>query len=195
MPNFILTLAGRASLREEVERRRMKHRHPKGRDTCVKKAYRVGKAALGLLFLGGVLALAVSTGATETPGGERIVLYSYGPGRVLLTDPRGLRCGLDLATGEELREIPGIRLEEERAADRAPGWTITLPNPVPGPYRVLVLGTGKGGVVLDLEAVDGSGRARTSHAFIRVQEGEKTVYLLNYSPRPGSDNVLHEVSP
>jgi len=149
--------------------------------------------ALVLLLTG--LLIQPSSGRALSSGQKgQIILYSYGPARVQVTGPDGSRAGAELVGGGELEEIEGSDVMVERSSDRSDGWTITLKNPVPGVYRINVLGTGTGGVVMDLEALDSSGRGRSSHVFKRVKEGDSLEYVLDYSPDPKSDNQLKETA-
>jgi hypothetical protein len=147
---------------------------------------------LPVLLLAVFLMLPVSSRASGSVDKGQIVLYSYGPARVQITGPDGSRAGADLVTGGELEEIEGSEVMIEKAGDRSDGWTITLKSPASGVYRLNLLGTGKGGVVMDLEALDSSGRVRSSHVFRRVREGDSFEYALDYSLDLKSDNQLKE---
>ena len=123
-----------------------------------------------------------------------IILYSYGPARVQIKAPDGSRAGTDLVTGAELEEISGSDVRIERAVDRSDGYTVTLKSPEPGVYLFEVLGTGTGGVVLDLEAHDSSGRISSSHIFRRIRAGDFLGFVLDYRSDSRSGNRLEELS-
>ena len=149
---------------------------------------------LPVLLLVGLLVFPAPSWASETRNQGQIVLYSYGPARVQITSPDGSRAGADLVTGGELEEIKGSDVVIEKAGDRSDGWTITLKGPAPGVYRFNLLGTGTGGVVMDLEAMDSSGRVSSSHVFRRIKGGDSFEYALDYSPAPKSKNQLKEAT-
>ena len=136
-----------------------------------------------------LLPTAGSAASHKDPG---IVLYSYGPAIIQVVSPEGLRMGHDLATGSALTEIPGAQMVKEQAKGRSAGWTISIPDPPTGLYRLELMGTGKGGVVLDLDVWDRSGKVKNSHVFKRVREGDLLQFILSYSPDPGSKNSLKE---
>jgi hypothetical protein len=138
------------------------------------------------------LALAPAAGLSAPLKGPGIVLYSYGPGSVQIISPEGQRAGRDLKSGIVLNEIPGVKILKEQAGDRSAGWTITLPDAPKGLYRLELTGTGKGGVVIDLDAHDRKGKVRNTHVFKRVKEGDLLHFVLDYNPEPGSGNKVVE---
>jgi hypothetical protein len=151
-------------------------------------------AVLPVFLFVGMLVLSGLSRASGTESKGQIVLYSYGPARVQIISPDGLRAGADLVTGGELEEIKGADVAIEKAGDRSDSWTVTLKGPTPGVYRFKLLGMGAGGVVMDLQALDFLGRVSSSNVFKRVMDGDCLEYALNYSPEPKSENILKEVS-
>jgi hypothetical protein len=121
-----------------------------------------------------------------------IVLYSYGPAMIQVVSPGGQRAGQDMTSGVTISEIPGAKIVKEQVEGRSTGWTISLPKPPSGVYILNLLGTGKGGVVVDLDARDRSGKVKNSHIFRRVEKGDSIQLVLNYSPDPGSRNEVKE---
>lgn len=146
------------------------------------------------LLLVGLLALPAPSWASSSGNQSQIILYSYGLARVQVTGPDGSRAGADLVTGDELEEIKGSDVVIEKAEDRLDGWTITLRSPTLGVYRINLLGTGTGGVVMDLEVLDSSGRISSSQVFRRIRGGDSFEYVLDYSPTLKSDNQLQEAT-
>ena len=146
-----------------------------------------------LLFAGSLVLPASASWASGIENKGKIVLYSYGPARVQIISPDGLRAGADLVTGGELEEIKGADVAIQKAGDRSDSWTVTLKGPAPGVYRFKLLGMGAGGVVMDLQALDSLGRVSSSNVFKRVHNGDSPKYTLHYSPDPGSKNMLKEV--
>jgi hypothetical protein len=147
-----------------------------------------------VLLLAALLVLPTLSWASGAGNKGQIVLYSYGPARVQNIGPDGSRAGADLDTGGELKEIKGSDVVIEKAGDRSDGWIITLISPAPGVYRFNLLGTGTGGVVMDLEARNSSGLLSSSHVFRRVRFGDSFEYTLDYSLDPKSKNQLQEAT-
>ncbi|MDT8396621.1 MAG: hypothetical protein RRA32_09305 [bacterium] len=154
----------------------------------------VPRGLFALFFFFSLIALillpAVDNAASNS--GPGIVLYSYGPAMIQMVSPEGLRVGQDMLTGNPLTEIPGAKIVKEQVKGRPTGWTISFPVPVTGLYRLELIGTGRGGVVLDLDARDRTGKVINSHIFKRVLEGDTLHFFLSYSPDPGSENSLKE---
>ena len=113
---------------------------------------------------------------------------------VQIVGPDGSRAGADFVTGGELEEIKGADVAIEKAGDRSDGWTVTLKSPAPGVYLFKLLGTGTGGIVMDLEALDSLGRVSSSSVFKRVKDGDSLEYTLDYSPDSKSGNQLQEAT-
>jgi hypothetical protein len=109
-----------------------------------------------------------------------------------MVSPGGLRVGQDMLSGITISEIPGAKIKKEEIEGRPTGWTISLQKPPSGEYRLHLLGTGKGGVVLDLDARDRAGKVNNSHIFRRVKKGDSIQFHLSYSPDPGSRNMVVE---
>ena len=151
-------------------------------------------ALLPVFLLFGMLVLLVSSMASDIESKGQIVLYSYGPARVQIIGPDGLRAGADFITGGELEEIRGADVAIEKAGDRSDSWTITLKNPASGVYRFILIGTGTGGIVMDLQAQDSLGRVSSSNVFKRVKDGDSLEYALDYSPDSKSSNLLQEAT-
>ena len=143
-----------------------------------------------VLFISAALAPTVSLAASHK--GPNIVLYSYGPAMIQVVSPEGLRVGQDMLSGDTVSEIPGAKIVKEQIKGRPTGWTISLPAPPTGLYRLNLMGTGKGGVVVDLDARDRTGKVKNSHIFRRVKEGDSLSFILNYNPDPGSRNTVVE---
>ena len=139
------------------------------------------------------LTLMPAAGNAVSHKGPGIVLYSYGPAMIQVVSPEGLRVGQDMLSGSTLTEILDARIVKEQIKGRPAGWSISLPAPVTGLYRLELMGTGKGGVVLDLDARDRSGKVINSHFFKRVREGDSLHFVLSFSPDPGSENTLKEL--
>ena len=151
-------------------------------------------ALLPVFLLFGMLVLPVSSMASGIESKGQIVLYSYGPARVQIIGPDGLRAGADLITGGELEEIRGSDVAIENAGDRSDSWTITLKNPAPGVYGFKLIGTGTGGIVMDLQAQNSLGHVISSNVFKRVKNGDCLEYALDYSPDSKSSNLLQEAT-
>jgi hypothetical protein len=141
-----------------------------------------------------ILALAAipAAGSAAILAGPGIILYSYGPGSVQIISPEEKRAGRDPETGIIHKEIPGVDILKEQAGDRSAGWTIILPDAPKGRYRLELRGTGRGGVVIDLDARDRRGRVKNTHVFKRVRKGDLLHFILDYSPEPGSRNKVEE---
>ena len=146
------------------------------------------------LFTGATIALALIpvTGNTASQRGPGIVLYSYGPAMIQVVSPGGQRVGQDMTSGVTISEIPGAKIVKEQIEGRPTGWTISLPTPPSGEYELNLMGTGKGGVVLDLDARDRTGKVINSHIFRRVKKGDSIQFILSYNPDPGSRNTVKE---
>ena len=125
---------------------------------------------------------------------DRIEIYIYGPVRAQIVDTEGLRSGREFGSGQRVEEIPGSEVVKEETRERISGWTIRLLEPSPGTYRILLKGTGTGGFVIDVDAVDSAGHARNSHIFRRIGEGDTFEFALLYSNKPGGKSTLIEVS-
>jgi hypothetical protein len=138
------------------------------------------------------LALSPVKGHAASHKGPGIVLYSYGPAMIQVVSPGGQRAGQDMTSGVTISEIPGAKIVKEQVEGRPTGWTISLPKPLSGVYILNLMGTGQGGVVLDLDARDRSGKVKNSHIFRRVKKGDSIQLILSYSPDPGSRNKVEE---
>ena len=147
------------------------------------------------LFTGVTIALALMpvTGNTASQRGPGIVLYSYGPAMIQVVSPGGQRVGQDMTSGVTISEIPGAKIVKEQIEGRPTGWTISLSTPPSGEYEWNLMGTGKGGIVLDLDAWDRAGKVHNSHIFRRVKKGDSIQFILSYSPEKGSSNLLEEM--
>lgn len=151
------------------------------------------RGLVSVFVLAPLLALPVQSRASDNHEKGRIILYSYGPARLQVTSPDGSRAGADLATGEYLEEIAGSDVTVERAQGRSEGLTLTLSAAAPGVYRLDLLGTGMGRVVVDVEIRDAAGRVSRSHVLQRIKAGDTLRYALDFNPAPGSVHRLEGV--
>lgn len=145
------------------------------------------------LFILVFLLLPLTIVSTEVFGSEsnRIEIYIYGPVLAHIVDREGRRSGRDLDTGQILKDVPGSRIVMEKTRDRMPGWTIHVSDPVPGIYRIQVKGTGPGGFIIDVDAIDSSGQVKNSNIFKRIQEGNMMEFFFTYtSDNPEVNNPL-----
>jgi hypothetical protein len=134
---------------------------------------------LTLVTLLGLLILSYPEGRAS--GTSRIEIYIYGPVLAQVIDASGRRSGMDLATGQVLKDIPGTSIVKERTRERLPGWTIHFSDPVSGIYRIQVKGIDPGGFVIDVDAVDSRGRINNSNIFRRIKEGDILEFFFTYN--------------
>ena len=124
---------------------------------------------------------------------NRIEVYIYGPVFAQLIDSQGRQAGRDLVTGNLLEDIPRSEVVIERTKKRIPGWTIQLPEPIQGEYRMILVATGPGGFVVDIDTVDSVGDLRNSQVFRRVKIGDTVEYILTYRGDPEEKTTLREI--
>lgn len=93
---------------------------------------------------GGIVALLTGAPASEIvdnwniPDMKMLLFQLFSPADILVTDPNGRRAGT--LNGSEINEIPGAFY----AGPEALVEYLTIPNPIPGTYTVLLRGTGSG---------------------------------------------------
>src|SRR5260370_11405213 len=87
--------------------------------------------------------------APPQEGVSAVTVACQSPVELLAIDPQGRRLGEDAQ--KEYDEIPGGYYENVGIADNDtgaqesdPAKTLFIPNPLPGPYRVSLFGTGNG---------------------------------------------------
>jgi hypothetical protein len=98
-----------------------------------------------------------------------LVLRAFSPVRAILIDAQGRRAGLDLATGQQLTEIPGSAVTV--LSDGA--QFISVPSAPDGSYSIEIRGiAGGGNYLLTFDSVTTGGALASSEFGSIIQDGE-----------------------
>jgi hypothetical protein len=134
------------------------------------------------------------TGVTFTfPGNVTLTLHS--PAELLLTDPSGLRTGIDPTTGATFAEIPGAAYSDDSFDDpdddtgepaRVDAKVLDFEGGAPGTYSLTVTGTGSGSYDLEITSLDPSfQKSHTAVEEMPVSPGSKQTYTFTLPIAPG----------
>ncbi len=123
------------------------------------------------------------------------------PAELLLTDPRNRRVGWDPETGERLLEIPGAYYEQEGVDDDDTGQeagprttVLYVAQPIPGDYRLEVLGRRAGAYDLELRALDRAWNPSGAEVTgVQVAAGAVHRYRIRYSGAEGEKVEIEAV--
>jgi hypothetical protein len=130
----------------------------------------------------------------ELSGGSGLASLSIGlasPAELLITDPEGLRTGVDPRTGETYNENPdAYYYGEQLTADDGSGessppikWFDTT-APINGDYQIQVIGTGSGPYHMFIQVYDAEGNPTSQVFESQIDIGEEHSYSVNFSDTP-----------
>ena len=115
--------------------------------------------------------------------------------QVLVIDPLGRKTGFDPDLKHRIKNIPGSSYVTE-SIDAYDGTSkgdesavFAMNSPIPGSYRVVLVGLGNANYSLQISAEDSKGKEILSYANIYTGSlflGASQQYLLNYNPTPGA---------
>lgn len=129
------------------------------------------------------------------PGSESSVTVAcQSPIELLVTDPKGRRTGGDPLEHYSYDEIPaayyesaGIEDDETGAGESNPAKTLFVANPIPGSYRLSVMGTGSGTYTCQFLTEDLSGGgSETRLEKIPILQGEVHKFVFEFDGKPGA---------
>jgi len=115
----------------------------------------------------------------------------------LLTDPQGRRTGNDPRTGLHFEEIPRSfydyeGLDDDETGEPGPSSGVTdIGNPLPGEYRLQVIGKEDGKYDIEFSGYPKEGEASGGQVLgVPIKKGEVHEYVLVYSNKPGGKTTV-----
>ncbi len=145
------------------------------------------------------LALEPARQATPPAPDRSYLTINIADARLLVTDSTGRRTGIDPATGEEFLEIPRAVHYADAIDDDVTGeaavvtvFSVEIPRPSEGTYRVLVGGLKQGARRLQVGAVtvEGDVQRPLLKAPVILEVGSTSLFEVEYFSSPGATSRL-----
>ncbi len=116
-----------------------------------------------------------------------VAVYLGSPALITAVDAAGLRTGIDSATGDFLKEIPGSNILDEGVEIEEPEWVLYLEPSSDGAYWFRVIGSGEGPYSLDIFLCESVDRPpRVIHIDGEIVLGREYSYHLDFVSGGGS---------